>query len=179
MLKKAAALLLAAFVLLCFMLACAAEGDPELAAGYVTRGKARVAFWYPADCSIVDEGSIGTYVYLTENDYVTLMIPKGKQSGTVAVHANIGDYGEITALSDSMNVFAVHGDQNHGMPGLDVVEIGIDLPDGTGLVVCATCPYGHTEVYDLLLTVLGSVTDTAALENWLRDVWIPAVTKQP
>ena len=31
-----------------------------------------------------------------------------------------------------MNVFAVHGDENHRMPYLDVVGIGVNLPDGTG-----------------------------------------------
>jgi hypothetical protein len=105
-----------------------------MSTGYVSRGSARVAFQYPAGCEIVDEGSIGTYVYLTENDYVTLMIPKGRMSGTAAVHDYIGDFGEITELSDSMNAFAVHGDENHRMPYLDVVEIGVNLPDGTGLI---------------------------------------------
>ncbi|MBO5534184.1 MAG: hypothetical protein J6B53_02140 [Clostridia bacterium] len=127
---------------------------------------------------IVDEGSIGTLVYLTESDYISLMIPKGKMSGTAAVHDYIGDFGEITELSETMNVFAVHGDENHRMPYLDVVEIGVNLPDGTGLIVCAYCPYGHTEVYELLLTVLGSITDTAVLEDWLNGVGIPTVTKQ-
>ena len=153
-------------------------GAASLTAGFVSRGSARVAFQYPAGCKIVDEGSIGTYVYLTENDYVTLMIPKGKLSGTAAVHDYIGDFGDITELSDSMNVFAVHGDANHRMPFLDVMEIGVNLPDGTGLVVCAYCSYGHTEVYDLLLTVLGSLTDTGALASWLSDVWLPTVTRQ-
>ena len=99
-------------------------------------------------------------------------------SGTAAVQDYIGDFGEITELSDSMNVFAVHGDENHLMSYMDVVEIGVNLPDGTDLIVCAYCPYGHTEVYELLLTVLGSITDTAALKDWLNGVWIPAVTKQ-
>ena len=64
------------------------------------------------------------------------------------------------------------------MPYLDVVEIGVNLPDSTSLVVCAYCPYGHTEVYELLLTVLESITDTTALEDWLNNIWIPTVTKQ-
>ena len=64
------------------------------------------------------------------------------------------------------------------MPYLDVVEIGVNLPDGISLVVCTYCPYGHTEVYDLLLTVLGSIADTSVLEGWVNDVWIPMATKQ-
>ena len=147
-----------------------------LNSGYVSRGSTRVSFQYPAACEIVDEGSIGTLVYLSESDYISLMIPKGKMSGTAAVHDYIGDFGEITELSETMNVFAVHGDENHRMPYLDVVEIGVNLPDGTGLIVCAYCPYGHTEVYDLLITVLSSITNTTVLENWLNNVWIPIVT---
>ena len=110
--------------------------------------------------------------------YITLMIPKGRMSRTAAVHDYIGDFGEITELSETMNVFAVHGDENRRMSYLDVVEIGANLPDGTGLIVCAYCPYGHTKVYDLLITVLSSITNTTVLENWLNNEWIPMVTKQ-
>ena len=169
-------LLLMLIVALLPLLPCNADEMPDMVTGYVSRGSTRVAFQYPTDCEIVDEGSIGTYVYLTENDYVTLMIPKGRLSGTAAVHDYIGDFGEITELSETMNVFAVHGDENHRMSYLDVVEIGVNVPDGTGLIVCAYCPYGHTEVYDLLLTVLSSITNTTVLENWLNNVWIPIVT---
>ena len=171
-------LLLTLIVALLPILSCNADEIPAMSTGYVSRGSTRVSFQYPAACEIVDEGSIGTLVYLSESDYISLMIPKGKMSGTAAVHDYIGDFGEITELSETMNVFAVHGDENHRMPYLDVVEIGVNLPDGTGLIVCAYCPYGHTEVYELLLTVLGSITDTAVLEDWLNGVWIPTVTKQ-
>ena len=174
--SRGISLLLMLILTLLPLLSYSADEMPYMATSYVSRGPTRVAFQYPGDCEIVDEGSIGTYVYLTENDYVTLMIPKGKLSGTAAVHDYIGDFGEITELSKIMNVFAVHGDENHRMPYLDLVEIGVNLPDGTGLVVCAYCPYGHTEVYDLLLTVLSSITDTVVLEDWLNDVWIPLVT---
>ncbi len=176
--SRGISLLLLLIVTLLPLLPCSADEMPDMTTDYVSRGSTHVAFQYPTGCKIVDEGSIGTYVYLTESDYVTLMIPKRKLSGTVAVHDYIGDFGEITELSDSMNVFAVHGDANHRMPYLDVVEIGVNLPDGTGLVVCTYCPYGHTEVYDLLLTVLASITDTTVLEDWLNDVWIPTVTSQ-
>ena len=176
--SRGLSLLLMLVVTLLHLLPCSADGTPDMTTGYVSRGSIRVAFQYPGVCEIVDEGSIGTYVYLTENDYVTLMIPKGKMSGTAAVHDYIGDFGEITELSDSMNVFAVHGDENHRMPYLDVVEIGVNLPDGTGLIVCAYCPNGHTEVYDLLITVLSSITNTTVLEDWLNNEWITMVTKQ-
>ena len=169
-------LLLTLIVALLPILPCNADEIPAMLTGYVSRSSTRVAFQYPAGCEIVDEGSIGTLVYLTESDYISLMIPKGKMSGTAAVHDYIGDFGEITELSETMNVFAVHGDENHRMPYLDVVEIGANHPDGTGLIVCAYCPYGHTEVYDLLITVLSSITNTTVLENWLNNVWISIVT---
>ncbi len=175
--SKAISLFLMLIVALLPLLHCIADEIPAMSTGHVSRGSTRVAFQYPGGCGIVDEGSIGTCVYLTESDYVTLMIPKGMLSGTAAVCDLIGDPGAITDLSDSMNVFAVHGDENHRMPYLDVVEIGVDLPDGTGVVVCAYCSYGHTEIYGLLLTVLGSITDPAALEEWLSAVWLPTVTQ--
>ena len=97
---------------------------------------------------------------------------------TAAVIENIGDGEFVTELSENMNVFAVHGDTNHRMPGLDVVEAGINLPDGTGMVACTYCRYGHTEVYDLLLKILDSITDTTALKGWLENVWLPLIMQK-
>ena len=79
-------LLLTLIVALLPILPCNADEIPAMSTGYVSRGSTRVAFQYPAGCEIVDEGSIGTLVYLTESDYISLMIPKGKMSGTAAVH---------------------------------------------------------------------------------------------
>ena len=178
MIPKGIRLLLMLIVTLLSILPSSADDISGTKTGYVSRGSTRVVFQCPGGCEIVDEGSIGTLVYLTESDYISLMIPKGKMSGTAAVHDYIGDFGEITELSETMNVFAVHGDENHRMPYLDVVEIGVNLPDGTGLMVCTYCSYSHTEVYELLLTVLESISDTAVLEDWLSNVWIPMVTKR-
>jgi hypothetical protein len=33
-------------------------------------------------------------------------------------------------------------------------------------------------VYDLLITVLSSITNTTVLEDWLNNEWITMVTKQ-
>ena len=175
LIRNTAAVLLAIII---FSGVLAEDSDILLSTACVSRGSNRVPFQYPEACRMVDEGSIGTYVYLTESDYVTLMIPKKNLSGTEAVREAIGDFGEILELSDSMNVFAVHGDENHRMPFLDVVEIGVNLPDGTGVMVCTYCPCGQTEVYDLLLTILDSMTDTAVLEDWLNDVWMPMISEQ-
>ena len=158
------------------------SSQPEsqsMSTGFVSRDSVRIAFQYPSECKIVDDGSIGTYIYLNETDYVTLMIPKKRQSGTAAVIDNIGDGELVTELSENMNVFAVHGDMNHRMPNLDVVETGINLPNGTGIVACTYCSYGQTEVYDLLLHILDSITDTTALKGWLENVWLPVITQKP
>ena len=79
-------LLLTLIVALLPILSCNADEIPAMSTGYVSRGSTRVSFQYPAACEIVDEGSIGTLVYLTESDYISLMIPKGKMSGTASVH---------------------------------------------------------------------------------------------
>ena len=176
--SRGISLLLMLIVTLLPLLPCSADDMPDTTTGYVCRGSTRVSFQYPSECEFVDEGSIGIYVYLNESEYITLMIPKRNLSGTSGVHDLIGDYGEIIELSETMNVFAVHGDGNHRMPYLDVAEIGVNLPDGSGVIVCAYCPYGRTEVYDLLLTVLGSMTDTTVLEDWLNNVWLPTVSSQ-
>ncbi|MBQ6528221.1 MAG: hypothetical protein IJI38_06825 [Clostridia bacterium] len=148
----------------------------RMSTGTVSRGSRRVTFQYPAECELVEEGSPGTIVRLNENEYVTLMIPGGNLSGTAAVHEMMGAVEEVRELSDSMNVSAVHGDLNHRMPYLDVVEIGINTADGTGIVACAYAMYGNTQIYDLLLTVLRSITDPEPLEKWLNEVWIPEVS---
>ena len=44
------------------------------------------------------------------------------------------------------------------------VEVGLNL--------------GDTAVYDLLLTIVGSLTDAAPLQTWLEETWIPSVTQE-
>ena len=75
--SRVISLLLTLIVALLPILPCNADEIPAMSTGYVSRGSTRVAFQYPAGCEIVDEGSIGTLVYLTESDYISLMIPKG------------------------------------------------------------------------------------------------------
>ena len=152
-----------------------ADSEGSLLTGSVSRGSVTIPFRYPDGCEYEDEGSIGTLVHLNETDYVSLMIPKGKLTGTAAVHDYIGDSGEVTELSDRMNVFAVHGDENHRMPYLDVVEVGVNLPTGDNVIICAYSSYGNTAVYDLLMTIVHSMLDAEELDAWLVDTWIPFV----
>ena len=42
------------------------------------------------------------------------------------------------------------------------------------------CRHGHTDVYDLLLKIFGSIADephAALLEDWLLNTWIPFVSQ--
>ncbi len=155
-----------------------AEEEPRLVEGSATNGKQEVQFLYPETCAYLNEGKIGTFVYLDEDNYITLCVPKPGVTGVEDLHDVMGNVGEIIALSDDLQLSTVHGDTNHFMPDLDVVEIGINLSDGGNVVVCTFCPYGATEVYDLLLTVVSSMTDATLLEEWLTDEWIPYVTAQ-
>ena len=156
-----------------------AEEAPRLVEGYVIRGSQRIAFLYPEGCEIEIEDSIGTTVFLDDGSYVALAIPRGGVSGVDDLLARMLDSEAIVQLSEDMHVSGIHGDDNHRMPFLDAVNIGINLPDGGNVGLTAFCPYGTTEVYGLLLTIVSSMTDATLLEEWLTDEWIPYITAQP
>ena len=94
------------------------------------------------------------------------------------IQENIGDSSLILTLSDDMQLYATHGIPNFPWMGSDIVEVGINLPGGVDVVVTAQCLYGDTAVYDLLLTIVGSLTDAAPLQTWLEETWIPSVTQE-
>lgn len=58
------------------------------------------------------------------------------------------------------------------------VEVGLNLPGGVDVVVASQCRYGDAAVYDLLLTIVGSLTDAAPLQTWLEETWIPTVMQE-
>ena len=58
------------------------------------------------------------------------------------------------------------------------VEVGLNLPGNVDVVVASQCRYGDTAVYDLLLTIVGLLTDAAPLQTWLEEMWIPSVTQK-
>lgn len=58
------------------------------------------------------------------------------------------------------------------------VEVGLNLPSGVDVVVASQCRYGDTAVYDLPLTIVGSLTDAAPLQTWLEETWIPTVMQE-
>lgn len=132
----------------------------------------------PCDCYIFDDGSLGVFVYLDDNAYVAVSIPGRGLSGTVKLRENIGDDAQIRMLSDDIYVFATHDDPNHRRFNVDIVSVGLNLPDGTGIIANADCDYGQTEIYDVLLCIVRSLTDATAFEAWLNDEWIPFVCAQ-
>lgn len=54
------------------------------------------------------------------------------------------------------------------------VEVGLNLPGSVDVVVA----FGDTAVYDLLLTIVSSLTDAAPLQTWLEEMWIPTVMQE-
>lgn len=56
--------------------------------------------------------------------------------------------------------------------------MGLNLPGGVDVVVASQCRYGDAAVYDLLLTIVGSLTDAAPLQTWLEETWIPTVMQE-
>jgi len=141
----------------------------------VENGSKQVTFAYPSYCSIEDEDDLGVIVRLDEFNYVSVSIPPREMLGTEKQSENIGDDSKLLMLHDDMHVFAVHSDDNHHWHNADIVELGINLPDDIGLIVNATAEYGNTEIYDVLLTIIESVTDVELLKDWLTNEWIPYV----
>jgi len=139
-----------------------------------------VKFCCPENYRIENDGDIGTLVYLNDTEYIAISIPKNGLTGVEQLHKNINSDDRIVALSDDLHVFAAHGEEL--LPFFknnDIVEIALNLPDGTGIIANVFCDCGDTEIYDLLLVLLNSIADAPsleALENWLRQEWIPYIS---
>lgn len=58
------------------------------------------------------------------------------------------------------------------------VEVGLNLPGSVDVVVASQCLCEDTAVYDLLLTIVGSLTDAAPLQTWLEKTWIPSLMQE-
>ena len=141
----------------------------------IRTGKNEVTFSYPRDCTIEDEDSSGAIVRLDANSYIAVSIPRRGMSGTKKLLENIGDESKIIRLSDKVHLFAVHGDENHRMNNTDIVEAGIDLKNGTGVIINITCPYGETKIYETATVIIESLIDDDTFANWITEKWIPSV----
>ena len=163
--KRVLAALMA--LLLLIPAAASAEEAPMLLESYASCGARQVTFAYPEGCTVDARDKVGT-----------LVVTKKGNSGIDEIQENIGDSSLILTLSDDMQLYATHGIPNFPWMGSDIVEVGINLPGGVDVVVTAQCLYGDTAVYDLLLTIVGSLTDAAPLQTWLEETWIPSLMQE-
>ena len=152
-----------------------AKAPTQLLETYAANGSQRISFLYPEHYEIEVDDYLGTVVFFNSMDQISVTIPRRCPSAVERLHENMGESGEYFALAEDLELNALHGDRMFGV-NLDNVEIAVDLPDGTGVILNVSSLYGDTEVYELLLTIFGSIADethTALLEEWLRDTWIP------
>ena len=142
----------------------------------VRNGEKEATFSYPQNCTIEDEDSLGVIVRLDANSYIAVSIPRRGMSGTKKLLDNIGDESRIIKLTDDVHLFSTHGDENHRMYNTDIVEVGIDLESGTGLIINITCPYGETEIYEAAAIIIESLLNDDVFSKWVADAWIPSIT---
>ena len=141
----------------------------------VRNGEKEATFSYPQNCTIEDEDLLGVIVRLDMNSYIAVSIPRRGMSGTKKLLENIGDESKIIKLTDDVYLFSTHGDENHHMYNTDIVEVGIDLKNGTGLIINITCPYGETEIYEAAGIIIESLIDDDIFTEWLTEKWIPSI----
>lgn len=166
-------------LLLLIPAAGSAEEAPMLLESYASRGARQVTFAYPEGCTVEVEDKIGTMVFMDDETYVVVVVTHKGSSGIDEIREAIGDSSLIFALTDGMHLYATHGMLNYPLlTNYDYVEVGLNLPGGVDVVVASQCLYGDTAVYDLLLTIVGSLTDAAPLQTWLEETWIPTVMQE-
>ncbi len=159
---------------------------PKLAETYATNGHHEVWFSYPEECEAFVDGKVGTCVFLNKTDYVAINLEPERYTLADYISENEDDpddgvrfvtESEIYVLSDDIAVVSIR-DALIVRTYLDYVKVGVALPDGSFVIVMAACPSENSAesgVYDLLLTILNSMTDATPVENWLNDVWLPFV----
>lgn len=147
-----------------------------LVEAYASNGSQRISFMYPEHYKIEVDDYLGTVVFFNSMDQISVTLPRHFASAIDQLHDNIKDTGEFFVLADDLELNALHGGNQTFPTTLDNVEIALNLPNGTGVILNVSSLYGDTEVYDLLLTIFSSIADeahTALLEAWLSDIWIP------
>ena len=145
----------------------------------VKNGSKEATFSYPQGCTIEDEGPLGAIVRLDPESYIAVSIPRKNNTGTQKLLENIGDEQKITQLTDDVHVFSSHGESNHPMLSrFDIVEVGIDLGKHMGVIVNVHCPHGQTDIYEVAMTIVESLTEDTAFSEWLTETWIPYIQQQ-
>lgn len=151
-----------------------AESTPKLAETYATNGYREVTFSYPEGYYVLVDGKIGTFVHLNETDYVVIVVLDEGEDPVQRFNETRPDL-PVTVLSDALSVISFQ-DEYMVRRYYDGVEVGVTLADGSNLIAYASCLTGGTDIYDLLLTILNSMTDATPVEEWLNDVWLPSIS---
>lgn len=175
--KKMIALLMG-LMLLC---TAALAEQPLLVNAEVTNGVRTMTFRYPAGCTVTEDGTHGTFVHLNDDAYAVVVLLEEGKSITSAFKETKAPETEILRLSEALQLLAWRDKTGHGFPGwpaLDIVEVGVTLADGRSVIVQSTCPSGDTEIYPVLMTILGSIADTQPLQRWLDAAWLPLVKRE-
>lgn len=144
----------------------------KMNSAYVTNGEENVFFSYPRGYTMINDDLCGTLVYIDDYNYVAVTMAREHQSGIETLHENMNNAKNCIALTDNMHLVAVRASDNHWMPRMDVVNIGINLPDGKGIVISAFAEEGRTDVYSLLLSIVASITEPAPLTQWINEQWV-------
>ena len=151
-----------------------AEESAPLCDAVVTNGSRQVAFSYPQNCLMEDDRELGVWIYLDDASYVNVAIPRRSRSGTAKLAENIGSMEHITVLSDQLHVHASSLVRRDG--SMSILSVGIDLDDGSGVILTSTCPEGQTAIYDIVRVILHSMMDTDLFDDWLDSTYLPSIT---
>lgn len=151
-------------------------GGSSLTSTRIVNGTRAVVFSYPADCKATPDSPSATFIHLNDEAYVVVVLLDEDESITQLFEETKSPEQEIILLAENLRLLSWLDKIGYGMPGwpvLDILEVGVTLPDGRSVIVQSTCPDGNTDIYDTLLTILGSITDAAPLADWMARNGIP------
>lgn len=155
--------------------ALSARKNIEMAEASVTDGSQTLDFQYPAGCALELQKSTEALVILNDDAYVAVVLMESGTDIEAWLRENKYPEAELVQLAENMHLLAYRNFTPIGLsfaPPLDIVEVGLMLPDGMSVIVQSTCT-GGTEIYEVLTAVLASITDGQPLEAWLNDAWLP------
>lgn len=165
-------------MMLTIRISCLAEPIPEplLAQALAVNGTRAVAFSYPAACQATPDGHFGTYIHLKDDAYVVVVLLEEGRSITQRFEETKAPETEIIQLAENLYLLPWLDNIGYGLPGwpvLDILEVGVALPDGRSIIVQSTFPDGDAGIYDVLLTILASITDATPLADWMTRIGLP------
>lgn len=152
-----------------------APNEIEMAEASLTDGTQTLAFQYPAGCTLEALKSTEALVTLNDDAEVAVVLMESGTDIAAWLQENKYPEAELVPLTENMHLLAYRNFTPVGLgfaPPLDILEVGVTLPGGMGVIVQSTCTSGGTEIYEVLTAVLASITDAQPLEAWLNEVWL-------